>query len=208
MALNGLNFILSFTGQEYIKQKFYLALGLSNKEIKSFFSGAAFLAWQRMGNIKGWGGPLDDGWIKQQWELQTLIVERQRQYGMINIFPGFAGHVPEALKRIYPNANLTRSSNWGRFGDVYSEDYFLHPSDPLFVTIGQMYYKLLIDEIGTDHYYNSDAFNEMEPASADSKYLANANAKTYETMAAVDKDAVYVMQGWLFQSGKCIQYYL
>ena len=203
MAMNGLNFILSFTGQEYVWQKFYTSIGLTDDEIKAFFSGPAFLAWQRMGNIQGWGGPLDDGWIKKQADLQKQIVNQIRQFGMINILPGFAGHIPAALKRVFPNATVTRSAEWGGFGSNFSKDFFLQPEDPLFITLGQKYYEILISEFGTDHYYNADAFNEMDPTSNDITFLANTNAKIFEAMASADEQAVYLMQGWLFRFGAC-----
>ncbi len=72
----------------------------------------------RMGNIQGWGGPLDPAWrLAQvsthspereshcslsdtthhppQAELQKKIVERQRMFGMLPVLPAFAGFVPE-----------------------------------------------------------------------------------------------------------------
>lgn len=39
-------------GQEYVWYKFYSSLGLTDTEIEDFFSGPAFLAWFRMGNLK------------------------------------------------------------------------------------------------------------------------------------------------------------
>ena len=196
--MNGLNLILSFTGQEYVWQKFYSSIGLTDSEITQYFSGAAFLAWQRMGNIHGWGGPLDDGWIIAQSELQKQIVAQTRQFGMINVLPGFAGHVPKALKRVFPSANLTRNVEWGHFGANYSEDYLLEPTDPLFVTLGKMYYELIIEEYGTDHVFNMDTYNEMDPSSTDLDFLADTNEAIYIAMASIDPDGIFLMQGWLF----------
>ena len=209
MAMNGLNFILSFTGQEYVWQKFYSSLGLTDEEIKDFFSGPAFLAWQRMGNIQGWGGPLDDGWIKKQADLQKNIVQRIRDFGMINILPGFAGHVPKGIQRVYPNANLTKNAQWGRFGANYSEDYLLEPTDALFSSLGGKFYNMLISEFGNDHYFNADTYNEMNPSDTSPAFLKETNAAIYQAMATVDSEAVFVMQGWLFHSGcKCVAVYL
>ena len=198
MAMNGLNLSLSFTGQEYVWQKFYLSIGLTDAEIKDFFSGAAFLAWQRMGNIHAWGGPLDNGWIIAQAELQKKIVAQIRQFGMINVLPGFAGHVPKALKRVFPSANLTQNVKWGNFDANYSEDYLLQPMDPLFVILGKKYYELIIAEYGTDHVFNMDTYNEMNPSSTDLDFLAVTNEAIYLTMVSVDPDGIFLMQGWLF----------
>ena len=203
MAMNGLNLILSFTGQEYVWQKLYTSIGLTDAEIKEYFAGPAFLAWQRMGNIRGWGGPLDNGWIKKQADLQKQIVNQIRLFGMINVLPGFAGHVPGALQRVYPNASFINSAEWNGFGSNYSKDYFLQPDDPLFVNLGKQYYQTLVAEFGTDHYYSADAFNEMDPTSTDVNFLASTNEKIYAAMVSVDTQAVYLMQGWLFRFGAC-----
>lgn len=206
MAMNGINLPLSFTGQEVVWQKLYTKLGLSNDEIKAFFSGPAFLAWQRMGNLRGWGGPLDDGWIAKQGQLQSQIVERIRSFGMLNVLPGFSGHVPAGVKRLYPNATLTRNARWGNFNETFSEDYLLEPTDPLFMTIGKQFYQILSAEFGTDHIYNTDTYNEMNPSSTDLDFLANTNKVIYDTMAAIDSEAVFLMQGWLFHSGQYVLY--
>ena len=103
----------------------YSAMGMTEQELDAHFAGAAFLAWGRMGNIRGWGGPLDADWREQQMQLQLQILERERSLGMIAVLPAFAGHVPEALTRIYPNANVTRSPDWGGFNDTYGRDFLL-----------------------------------------------------------------------------------
>jgi alpha-N-acetylglucosaminidase len=54
---------------------------------------------QRMGNLRGWGGPLSDNWHDGTLELQHKILERMRNFGMIPVLPGFAGHVPRAMER-------------------------------------------------------------------------------------------------------------
>ncbi len=200
MALNGLNFILSFTGQEYVWQKFYRSINLTDLEIQDYFVGPAFLAWQRMGNIRGWAGPLDDGWIKKQYVLQKQIVERIRLFGMINIFPGFSGHVPKEIQRVFPNAQVVRSAEWNYFGSQYSEDYLIEPTDPLFATLGKSFYKMFIETYGSDHYFNADTYNEMLPSSSDLNFLKSTNEAIYNAMAAVDPQAVFVMQGWLFRN--------
>ena len=40
--------------------------GLTHEDLAGFFSGPAFLAWQRMGNLRGWGGPLRQSFIDGQ----------------------------------------------------------------------------------------------------------------------------------------------
>ena len=51
---------------------------------------------------------------------------------MAPVLPGFAGFVPDGLKRVYPQAKLSRVSRWGRFNNTFCCCYHLHPNDPLF----------------------------------------------------------------------------
>ena len=51
MALNGINLPLAFTGLEYVTRKLFKELGFTNEELKNWFTGPAFMAWYRMGNI-------------------------------------------------------------------------------------------------------------------------------------------------------------
>jgi hypothetical protein len=89
MALHGINLPLTFTGQEIVWRQLWLEVGLTDAEIQRWLAGPAFLAWQRMGNIRGWAGPLSANWIKQQAVLGVQIAQRQAELGMINVLPGF-----------------------------------------------------------------------------------------------------------------------
>ncbi|XP_078488084.1 alpha-N-acetylglucosaminidase isoform X2 [Ciona intestinalis] len=201
MALNGINLPLAFTGQEAIWEKVYKKLGCSDEDIKKHFAGPAFLAWGRMGNLHGWGGPLPSSWIKSQLILQHQILIRMRSLGMIPVLPGFAGHIPSAILNLYPKADVIQLSHWSHFNCTYSCTYLLQPHDPLFNTIGSMFIKeQMLEYNGTNHIYNADTFNEMTPPSSDPGYLSNASRAVYDAMAAADPDAIWLMQGWLFHN--------
>lgn len=49
----------------------YHSLGLNQSEIDAYFTGPAFLAWNRMGNLHGWAGPLPPAWHLKQLYLQV-----------------------------------------------------------------------------------------------------------------------------------------
>lgn len=73
----------------------------------------------RMGNLRGWGGPLPQSWHAQQISLQHKILQRMRDFGMVPILPAFNGDVPNALTRLYPKAKVTHLSDWGGFNATY-----------------------------------------------------------------------------------------
>ncbi|XP_015267909.1 PREDICTED: alpha-N-acetylglucosaminidase [Gekko japonicus] len=199
MALHGINMALAFTGQEAIWQRVYLSLGLNQSEINEYFTGPAFLAWNRMGNLHTWAGPLPLSWHLKQLYLQYRILERMRSLGMLTVLPAFSGHIPHGILRVFPRLNATRLGSWSHFDCACSCTYLLSPEDPMFQVIGTLFLKELIKEFGTDHVYSADTFNEMRPLSSEPSYLSKVSAAVFQSMAGADPGAVWLMQGWLFQ---------
>lgn len=197
MALNGINLPLAITGQESIWHKVWMKLGLSDKEIRHYFTGPAHLPWHRMLNIDYWQGDLPMSWLDDQEELQKKIVSREREFNMKPVLPAFAGHVPQELKRIYPNAKITKLGAWSGYSDQYACS-FLDPMDPLFAKIQKMFLQQQKDIYGTDHIYGIDLFNELEPPSYEASYLKRVAHQVYGTLEKADKNAVWLQMTWLF----------
>ena len=158
-----------------------------------------------MGNMQAWGAlysevsGLDWPWMNAQADLQRTIVSAMRAYGMTPVLPGFAGHVPAALERVFPNASFSHTADWCGFNATFGSVTLLEPTDPTFVVVGSAINKAILaafgDPSGTETpMFNADTFNEMEPADGTDSYLALANANLYAAMTAADSRAVYVMQ--------------
>ncbi|MDP3444764.1 MAG: alpha-N-acetylglucosaminidase TIM-barrel domain-containing protein, partial [Ignavibacteria bacterium] len=113
MALNGINMPLAITGQEAIWLEVWKDFGMSEEQIRAYFTGPAHLPWHRMGNLDGFLGPLPQAYITHQFELQKKILARERSFGMTPVLPAFAGHVPKAIKLKYPDANITSLGSYG-----------------------------------------------------------------------------------------------
>ena len=197
MALNGVNLPLAITGQESIWYQVWTELGLSDEEVRNYFTGPAHLPWHRMLNIDRWGGPLPVSWLVGQAKLQKQIVARERELNMKPVLPAFAGHVPPELRRLYPDAQIDRMSDWAGF-DEDQWPHFLDPMDPLFPQIQKKFLEKEIEIYGTDHIYGIDLFNEMIPKSWDPEYLARVSRQTYESLAAADPEGTWLQMTWLF----------
>ena len=194
MALNGINMPLAITGEEAIWQDVYKKVGFTDKQLDDFFSGPAYFSWFWMGNIDAWGGPLPQHWMDTHKALQKKILERERSFGMTPVLSSFTGHVPPSFKDKFPSAHV-KKTNWDAgFPDVY----ILDPDDPMFETIGKKYIEAQTAEFGTDHLYSADTFNENVPPTNDSTYLDGMSKKVFNSMAAADPKAIWVMQGWMF----------
>jgi len=196
LALQGVNAPYAFLGQEAIWQRLYERVGISRDYIRSnFFAGPTHLAWHWMGNLDGFGGPLPQKVIDGHLKLQKRIVTRMRQLGMTPVLPAFAGHVPPAITNRFPKAKVKTMGTWSA---STHPTCLLDPTDPLFKEIGYAYIKEQSLLIGTDHLYSADPFTENVPPSNDPAFLRKMGKTIYESMANIDRKAVWFLNGWMF----------
>ena len=194
MALNGINMPLAITGQEAVWYEVWKEFGMTDEEIRSYFSGPAHLPWHRMANLDGFGGPLPMSWITGQKELQRQIVAREREFNMTPVLPAFSGHVPKRFAEMHPEADIQQLSAWCGFEPTH----FLNSADPLFPKIQKSFMDKEIALFGTDHIYGVDPFNEMDPPSWEPDYLANVSQKIYSSLQQADPAARWLQMTWVF----------
>jgi alpha-N-acetylglucosaminidase len=192
LALNGVNMPLAITGQEAVWQIVLQKLGFSEEQIQEFIVGPAYLPWGWMGNIDGLGGPLPQNWIDSHVKLQQKIVVRERELGMTPILQGFTGHVPAAVKDVFPQVKIHQTTNWAGMPGTW----FLDPQEPLFKKIGVSFIQEQNRIFGTDHLYDVDCFNEINPPTDDPSFIAQVGKSVYGAMQSADPDAIWIFQGW------------
>ncbi len=199
MAAHGVDMPLAMEGQEWVWRELWRGEGLSKAELDAYFSGPAFMPWQRMGNIEGYRGPVPDSFFRKKRDLQTRILGRMRGLGMTPVLPGFAGYVPKAFADKHPQARITRMTPWGGF----HETWWLDPADPLFGQLSRRYLDLHEATYGKGGHWLIDAFNEMLPpvpatSPARETQLAAYGETLHASLSSARPDAVFVMQGWMF----------
>ncbi len=200
MALHGINMPLAMIGQEAVWQKVWKEMGIKDSELADYFTGPAFLPWHRMGNVNKHGGPLPKSYFKKSEELQKKILTRMRELGMNPIVPAFSGYVPNAFKRIYPDANIITMKPWAGFPPS-NGTFMLSPLSKHFVQIGKKFIQEYQKIYGRNHFYLADAFNEMTvPVTKKGRYkeLAAFGKAIFNSINAGDSKGIWVMQGWLF----------
>ncbi len=198
MALHGVTLSLANTGQESVWMETWQEFGLTPEQIRAYFTGPAYLPWHRMTNIDGWHGPLPQSWLDGQCELQKKIIARETSLGISPILTSFTGHVPAALKEVYPNAQISKLNRWGQFDEAFNA-WYLNPTDTLFRAIQKTFLRKQKEIYGDDcHIYGVDLFNEVNPPSWEPAYLADAARLTYEAISENDPDAVWLQMSWLF----------
>ncbi len=193
MALKGINAPLAVTGQEAVWRDVLRDFGFSRKQVAEFLVGPAYLPWGWMGNIDGLGGPLPDSWIDAHITLERQILARERALGMTPVLQGFTGHVPVTITQVHPAARIHQTGDWSA---GFSGTWFLDPTDSLFQRIGRRFVERQTELFGTDHLYAADPFNEIDPPSDDSSFLAGMGRAIYGAMHSADSAATWVLQGW------------
>lgn len=73
VACPGINIPLAFVGQEWLWVQIFAGYGIPFEDQASFYSGPAFLPWFRMGNMRGWGGPITMGWLETRKALNIQV---------------------------------------------------------------------------------------------------------------------------------------
>ncbi len=198
MALHGITMPLATTGQEAVWQATLRQFGMSDEEIRRFFTGPAFSGWQWLTNIEQWAGPLPQSWIDSHLALGQFILGRERAFGMTPILQGFTGCVPLALAARYPGAAIERKKVWCEVPPGTAQ---LDPEDPLFARLGRAFLGEQSRLLGTDHLYAADPFHEGEPPRAGPGYLSSVGARIFAVTSAFDPKATIVMQGWTIREG-------
>ena len=193
MALKGINAPLAVTGQEAVWRLVLRDFGFSRKQIADFLVGPAYLPWGWMANIDGLGGPLPDRWIDGHITLERQILNRERSLGMTPVLQGFTGHVPKSITQVFPGVAIHQTGDWSA---GFSGTWFLDPHDSLFQRMGRRFVERQTELFGTDHLYAADPFNEINPPSNDSTFLAGMGHAIYGAMHSADSSATWVIQAW------------
>lgn len=196
IAFSGITLTLA-PFQEDVWTEVYKEYGLSQDKIDEHLSGPGFFAWQRMGNIRGWGGTLSSNFIKIATKLQQRMIKALNELGISVALPAFDGHLPIQFRDIFPNASFSTVGQWNDFPPKYCCPLFVDPIDPLFNEIGRKFLLRLTQKYGSNHIYFSDPFNEVQPRLADANYLRNVSTSIYAAMKSVDPKSVWLLQGWM-----------
>ncbi|KIX07237.1 uncharacterized protein Z518_01890 [Rhinocladiella mackenziei CBS 650.93] len=191
---------LALRGHEKILLEVFRDIGLSQSEVLNFFSGPAFQAWNRFGNIQSsWTGQLLLSWIDDQFELQKQILQRMVDLGMTPVLPAFTGFVSRTFPEVFPNSTFVNISQWNGFSAEYTNVTFLELTNPLFAQLQKNFITKQRQHYGNvSHIYTLDQFNENDPLSRDLDDLKRLGNAVWQSLKDADPNAIWMMQGWLF----------
>lgn len=199
-VLHGYNLPLAYTGQEYVYAQVWKDLGVPDEAVLKWVTGPAFHGWSRHGNIHGnWHGTTTWAWLEGQHQLQKQILQRQREFGMTPVLPGFCGFVPPELHDYIGGPDFKTYPTWMSFPDEYTHIRAIDPEWDTWNTVQSAFLRKQAELYGfTSDFYMVDLFTESKPTSTDPTYLKGIATAVRESIHAVAPKATWVMQGWIF----------
>ncbi|CAI4229647.1 unnamed protein product [Auanema sp. JU1783] len=201
LALNGFNMVYMPIGQEALWKEVFMEMALSRNDLEQYFTGPAYLAWNRMGKLKSWGGGLTDSFMDSQLELAKKIVGRMNELGIIPVLPTFSGIVPDVMESLFADETFVRNMCWQNFGEDQSCLLSVHPASPLFQEIADRFMKKQQAAYGSaTHVYSADPFVDMNSLNdyRQVKLLAKA---IYTGCAQNDERCIWLLHSSTFDEG-------
>ncbi|MGI8869495.1 MAG: alpha-N-acetylglucosaminidase TIM-barrel domain-containing protein [Mycobacteriales bacterium] len=188
MALHGITMPLAATGHEAVLLRVYVELGLTDEEARAFIGGPGYLPFHFMGCVENFGRTLPTSWLEPHRVLGASIIEREREFGMRPVLPGFTGHVPAQL-----DLGMTTTRDWAGI-----TTHALDPSEPAFADITRRIIAAQRELFGTDSLYAVDPFIEMPPDSFGPDELNRYSGQLFAALRSADPRARWILQSWPF----------
>ncbi|GAB3458449.1 hypothetical protein GCM10027321_14100 [Massilia terrae] len=106
LALHGYNQVFVPVGQEEVYRRTFAGFGYSDAEVRAWIPAPAHQPWWLLQNMSAFGGPVSEAQYARRVELGQRIVARLRELGMMPVFPGYFGTVPQDFSVKHPDANV------------------------------------------------------------------------------------------------------
>ena len=137
----------------------------------------------------------------REWDvIQRSLTKQTYSYahrvGVRTVGPTFIGEVPDAFAKKYPKTKYLKT----QWLDMPPQ-YFVHPSDPLFVETGAAFLRQYNAEYGTTHLYNADPYPELNFGESEEEKSATQVAYGWGIVRSIKKaDPSWkcLMSGWAF----------
>ncbi len=190
MLLSGINLYLNPIGHEIVWRDTLRELGYSQEGIDKFICGPAFLPWQWMGNMVGYGGNLSDSWYTRQKALSRKINEKMRAFSSEPMLPGYYGMVPTDFVERFPEAKPTDQGPWCGF---YRPALLTQP-DEYFNRVADIFYDKTFEHFGECNFFSADPFHEG--GRIDEVDLAEYSKCAFAAMKRRNPNTMWFFQGW------------
>ncbi len=190
MLLSGVNLYLNIIGHELVWHDTLISLGYSREDIDKFICGPAYLPWQWMANMTGFGGNLTDNWYNKQKVLSNRINSKMREFSSEVMLPGYYGMVPADFAEKFPEAAPVNQGGWCGL----ERPALLKTTDPMFARVADAFYTATKQNFGECKFFSADPFHEG--GNTKGVDLGQFGIGVLQKMQEYNKDSVWFLQGW------------
>ncbi len=190
MLLSGVNLYLNIIGHEKVWKDALSTLGYSRADTDKFICGPAYLPWQWMANMTGFGGNLTDNWYEKQKALSNKINEKMREFSSAVMLPGFYGMVPADFAEKFPESAPVKQGMWCGL----ERPALLNTTDPMFSRVADAFYAATKQNFGECKFFSADPFHEG--GSTQGVDLKEFGVGVLSKMQKHNSGSVWFLQGW------------
>ncbi len=190
LLLSGVNLYLNAVGHEIVWRDLLRELGYSEGDINKFICGPAYLPWQWMGNMTGFGGNLSESWYNRQKALSCKINEKMRAFSAEPMLPGYYGMVPADFTEKFPESKPVDQGPWCGF----YRPSLLVQTDAMFSRVAELFYEKTKENFGACKFFSADPFHEG--GIVEGVDLAGFAVSSLAEMQKCHPDSLWFFQGW------------
>lgn len=190
LALHGCNSALVTVGQEAVYHRVLQEFGYHDAEVRAWIPAPAHQPWWLLQNMSGFGGPVSTQLLEKRIELGRRIAGRMRELGIVPVFPGYFGTVPDGFVERNPQARIIDQGKWVGF----DRPDWLDPTSPPFSRVAASFYRHQEALFGKTSMFKMDLLHEGGKSGN-----INVSDAAREVQAALDRahpGAIWVTLGW------------
>jgi Alpha-N-acetylglucosaminidase (NAGLU) tim-barrel domain/Alpha-N-acetylglucosaminidase (NAGLU) N-terminal domain len=190
LALNGINEVLVYEGQEAVYERTFARFGYSADEMRAWIPQPGHQAWWLLQNMCCEGGPVTQQLVDRRAALGRQMTDYLRQLGMTPVLPGYYGTVPPQFALRNPGAHTVPQGTWNGF----PRPDWLDPTTPLFDSVASVFYTEQTRLFGDSTMYKMDLLHEGgRPGDVD---VGGAARAVQNALDRAHPGAIWAILGW------------
>lgn len=190
LALNGVNEVLVYEGQEAVYEDTFQRFGYSAGELRAWIPQPGHQPWWLMQNMCCQGGPVSQQLIDRRVALGQRMTGYLRQLGLTPVLPGYYGTVPPDFARKNPGAHVVAQGTWNGFPRAD----WLDPTTALFDQVAETFYRRQSALFGDSTMYKMDLLHEG--GQAGDVDIGDASRAVQNALDRAHPGAIWAILGW------------
>lgn len=190
LALDGVNEMLVYEGQEAVYEKTFQQFGYSEEELRTWIPQPAHQPWWLLQNMCCEGGPISAQLLDRRVALGRRMADYLRQLGLTPVLPGYYGTVPPQFADRNPGAHTVPQGTWNGF----PRSDWLDPTTPLFDQVADAFYRVQSQLFGDSTMYKMDLLHEG--GRAGDVDVGDASRAVQNALERAHPGAIWAILGW------------